>query len=1112
MIHRFLSKCIVFALLVSGVGSLEMHFPKPVKAEFEGGGVRASTITTQETIQLEPLLKAEQNPSTQNYKTTNAFLSEVYEADFPFDAVIMNWEQSVPDGTSLELLVRFKTVAGKWSDWQDVHPDIDEKGESLEEDDFSEVEAFISTIRSQFFQYKVLLKSVDGIKTPRFRDIRFHYVDGDYETEGSAISTNTPNARTIPSAASAPAAKLLFGADQLNVISRSEWGADEMWRLNSFFGEEPEEEVDELDPPTEEKSGINGEEPTLENLYPEEFKITKIVEKDEKGNQLYWPLEYAENIKKIIIHHTATTSDLDNPKAAIRAIYYYHTVTRGWGDIGYNYIIDPEGNIYEGRYGGEKVVAGHTSGYNTGSIGIAVLGNYQESDVPYEVLEALATLVGDKADRYNITVDDSSRFRGKWSDNVMGHRDAASTACPGQKLYDLLPTLRKIIQSNLSTSGQDDDPVQEDFAFANVNDYSALVLNPQTTTTISLKLKNIGQQSWNSQTFLVANKNPSAEAILHLKKSEQNKTGIAFIKEKEVKSGDIATFEIQADSYLLGGFQLFEITPIFNGSKKLNSYINLPVYISNPDLTYQLKEIATETSRIRVGESFRVELALQNTGNVTWFNDGAYPLNLGTSSPYNRKSPFLAGEANRYTTLMEKEVLPGSVGHFEFQLSAPKTPGHYVEYLKPLAEGASWLNGEAIRFGMSVYDDRAKAIFYDRSPEQAFAPGEKQSVWIKIENIGDTAWSKEKVSVGKLHHASITVSTPTLDDDLVQPGEVVGILFDITAPTKPGTYSVLLKPRLPSQNLIQRYLYFNFTVDGSLPPVVTTSQSDEETIRIKLGYQESSFGDPVITANGAFSLYLGQEAFLSLEKNDEVTVSQQEGHYNIILSENAWVVDDVPSFVPKNESTIMEIKNYEKIPSWDPTLNDNRFRGTLEVQTIDNSLTVINELSLGDYLKGIAEVSNGDHIEKLRTMSILARSYAKYYLAGGEEKFPEKPYDGSDNPDEFQKYLGYGYEERAPNWVKVVEETTGLVVTYKGELIKTPYFNASPGYTKSAEEVWGWTQTPYLVSVSDLCTADDFSGHGVGLSGCGATLMAEQGKSYQEIIKHYFAGVEVQAL
>jgi SpoIID/LytB domain protein len=164
-------------------------------------------------------------------------------------------------------------------------------------------------------------------------------------------------------------------------------------------------------------------------------------------------------------------------------------------------------------------------------------------------------------------------------------------------------------------------------------------------------------------------------------------------------------------------------------------------------------------------------------------------------------------------------------------------------------------------------------------------------------------------------------------------------------------------------------------------------------------------------------------------------------------------------------------------------------------------------------LKGLAEVSNGDHPEKQKTIAVLARTYARFYMDDANRKFPGMPYDGSDDPAIFQRYLGYGVETRSPNFVSAVQATEDEVVTYQGELIKTPYFNQSDGRTRSAQEVWGWTHTPYLKSVSDpWCEGLELKGHGVGLSGCGSTAQAEEGKDFVEIIKYYYTGVAVEKM
>ena len=80
------------------------------------------------------------------------------------------------------------------------------------------------------------------------------------------------------------------------------------------------------------------------------------------------------------MHHTADTNNYtaDQVPAMMRSIYRYHTVSRGWGDIGYNVIVDKYGRLWEGRFGGlaSTVIGAHAGGFNTGTFGVSMLGNY----------------------------------------------------------------------------------------------------------------------------------------------------------------------------------------------------------------------------------------------------------------------------------------------------------------------------------------------------------------------------------------------------------------------------------------------------------------------------------------------------------------------------------------------------------------------------------------------------------------------------------------------------------------------------------------------------------------------------------------------------------------
>ncbi|RME45678.1 MAG: hypothetical protein D6791_10150, partial [Chloroflexi bacterium] len=161
-----------------------------------------------------------------------------------------------------------------------------------------------------------------------------------------------------------------------------------------------------------------------------------------------WPPEY-ETPVKFIIHHTVSPNDQDGYQA-VRAIYAYHANTRGWDDIGYNFLIDNQGRVFEGRYGGENdegqtVVGGHALQYNYGSIGIALIGTYSEVQPPAATVDTLVDFLITKGLRYNIGPYDEGPLAGtNFPYGVLGHRDVlpGHTVCPGQAAYDLLPDIR----------------------------------------------------------------------------------------------------------------------------------------------------------------------------------------------------------------------------------------------------------------------------------------------------------------------------------------------------------------------------------------------------------------------------------------------------------------------------------------------------------------------------------------------------------------------------------------------------------------------------------------------------------------------------------------------
>ncbi|MHB1391455.1 MAG: SpoIID/LytB domain-containing protein, partial [Thermoleophilia bacterium] len=213
---------------------------------------------------------------------------------------------------------------------------------------------------------------------------------------------------------------------------------------------------------------------------------------------------------------------------------------------------------------------------------------------------------------------------------------------------------------------------------------------------------------------------------------------------------------------------------------------------------------------------------------------------------------------------------------------------------------------------------------------------------------------------------------------------------------------------------------------------------------------------------------------------------------------------------------IMQVTSYHDVPAWNPNLDDNRFRGTIEVRysPVSNAVWVINELPVESYMRGIAETGSGSPMEFLKTMTVAARSYAIWHLDrngkyGAAEIFHLKNSRNGNGDD--QQYKGYGFEARFPDLSSAVNATAGQVVTYGGAVAMTAYFSNSDGRTRSAQEAWGISSWPWLQSVADPdCNGMSLNGHGVGLSGVGALARANRGNGYQSILGYYYTGTAVQ--
>jgi N-acetylmuramoyl-L-alanine amidase/FG-GAP-like repeat len=149
------------------------------------------------------------------------------------------------------------------------------------------------------------------------------------------------------------------------------------------------------------------------------------------------------------VHHTVNANDYTRAEVPgiLRSIYAYHVKSRGWSDIGYNFLVDRFGRIWEGRYGGvsRPVVGAHTQGYNDDAFAASAIGNYQIARPSAAMIQAYGSLFAWKLSLHGVDASSTHQWvTSRWFQAINGHRDAASTLCPGQYLYAKLGKIRRL--------------------------------------------------------------------------------------------------------------------------------------------------------------------------------------------------------------------------------------------------------------------------------------------------------------------------------------------------------------------------------------------------------------------------------------------------------------------------------------------------------------------------------------------------------------------------------------------------------------------------------------------------------------------------------------------
>ena len=336
---------------------------------------------------------------------TAVYTSPDIQSTIPFNVVVPQWKATLPDGTSLAIQVRTRTPDGPWSDWfiMQEDPDLSDPASDLIAGNMISVPEIDK--RHAHLQFSVSMSRTLSLPAPVVEKMAFTFIDS---TSGPTTAELVAQ-QQILDATQNNSSYLVTGYPRPTVISREVW---------CFYDD-----------------------------------------CDYTGGLEYSPATH------LVVHHTVSANGGTNWAATVRAIWSYHTYTREWGDIGYNYLIDVNGIIYEGHlnedYENLDVAGIHASGANLGSMGVSLVGTFTAVDYPglpgikppEPMVNALVDLLSWKADQRHIDVYDASDTLPNVDyglPHLMGHRDVSGTTeCPGDQAYALLPEIRDRVAANI---------------------------------------------------------------------------------------------------------------------------------------------------------------------------------------------------------------------------------------------------------------------------------------------------------------------------------------------------------------------------------------------------------------------------------------------------------------------------------------------------------------------------------------------------------------------------------------------------------------------------------------------------------------------------------------
>lgn len=544
---------------------------------------------------------------------------------------------------------------------------------------------------------------------------------------------------------------------------------------------------------------------------------------------------------------------------------------------------------------------------------------------------------------------------------------------------------------------------------------------------------------------------------------------------------------------------------------------------------------------IQAGETKTVTVRFKNVGSATWAALGSRFVSAYTVEPRDRPSAFAGADwiSAKQTNAIQQITKPGEIAELSVAFTAPATPGTYTEQFYLAAENHTWIRGGYFFITFTVAERAAPVVQahkFIQSPQAVEAKGgERVSLILAFQNLGSTAWhtvalrAKSPVHIaqsGSLSFADETWIGPDLvvqKSQTVRPQEFLRETVYFRAPRHIGTYTAgfqleidgVLVPDVEVEVPVTVTEYapeHDITVLEPSPSLVSYRLPAEPRIRVGL-WQSPEFVQ-FRSEEDDYAVFAGETQVGILPRQRFGILKMENGQYSFKGGDVEILSNEYLRLAPLNHSHATFILwNYNRRVSWKGAGNFNEYRGALEYRRGERKgdLWAVNDLLLEDYIRGVAENSNGAPAEYLKSQTVAQRSYAYATIQSDKYGIFDVVATTGD-----QLYLGVLSEKLTPNFVAAAEATRGRMVLYEDKVVLTPYFANADCRTRGWHEVWGGALKPWLVSVQttyDCAAGRGKKGHGVGMSQLDASARAKnEGLDFTALLHYYYTGVTIEKL